>query len=345
MNKKAKHKKLIGNIIVAVGIIIVACTIYIFLCLNSKINAKEDITLQVKYNTSINDIIGDLNQQRLLTPQFLYVYIAKFYAWTTNSHILAGVHKFDKNLTNGGLIEALFSGKNLLVKRVTFPEGITINKFASILNKQMGIDSTSLIQLCNSQTVIEELGINANSLEGYLMPATFDFFVDITPETIIKTLVNEQKRVWKRYENNAKEINMNFHTALTLASIIEAETPIINERKTISGIYHNRLKKNMLLQADPTVQYALGSRKKKLLFSDLKIDSPYNTYIHSGLPPTPINSPSPSSIEAAIKPEQNNFYYFVAIGDGSNKHNYSKTFQEHKQQIARYKKNMNEQNK
>jgi UPF0755 protein len=345
MKKRNINKKIIGNIIIALGTIIIAVAIYIFFCLNSKIDAKEDITLQVKYNTSINDIIGDLNQQGLLTPQFLYAYIAKFYAWTTNSHILAGVHKFDKNLTNGGLIEALFSGKNLLVKRVTFPEGITINKFASILNKQMNIDSTYFVQLCNDKTLIEKLGINANSLEGYLMPATFDFFVDITPETIIKTLVNEQKRVWKRYENSAKNINMNFHTALTLASIIEAETPVIAERKIISGIYHNRLKKNMLLQADPTVQYALGNRKKKLLFSDLKIDSPYNTYIHYGLPPTPINSPSPSSIEAAVKPDSNNFYYFVAIGDGSNKHNYSKTFQEHKQQIVRYKNNMNNRNK
>jgi len=132
---------------------------------------------------------------------------------------------------------------------------------------------------------------------------------------------------------------LNIHQILTLASIIEAETPVISERKRVSGVFHNRLKKKMPLAADPTIQYALGTHKKRLLYSDLEVDSPYNTYKNAGLPPGPINSPSYSSIEAALTPEVHNYLFFVAKGDGSNTHNFAKNYDEHQNNRKIFNKN------
>jgi UPF0755 protein len=318
---------------------ILVFSIYCYEKITSKINTTESIELSIDKNNGINEIIQKLNEKGLLKPKWFFTAVAKSYARATGKFIFAGVYKFPATFTNGELVVALFNGKNLLVKKVTFPEGITINRFASILQKRMDIDSAYFVQLCYNQNFIKHLNINATNLEGYLMPATFNFFVDVTAEKIIETLVQEQKKVWQKYENDAKKIDFDYHRTLTLASIIEAETPVIDERKLVSGVYHNRLRKRMLLQADPTVQYALGTQKKRLLYSDLEIDSRYNTYKYADLPPGPINSPSPSSIEAAVNPEGSDYLFFVAVGDGSNRHNFSKNFTEHQQQVDNFKKN------
>ena len=339
MARKKRKKKLLVIIPSVILLVMLAFSIYCYEKITSKIDATESIELTIGNNSGINEIIRKLNEQNLLKPNWFFSVVARGYAYATGKFIFAGVHKFPASLTQGELIVALFSGKNLLVTKITFPEGITVKRFASILQKQMNIDSAYFVQLCNSEEFIKKLEIDADNLEGYLMPATFNFFVDITPEKIIETLVQEQKKVWEKYENDAQKIGFNYHQTLTLASIIEAETPVIDERKLVSGVYHNRLKKGMLLQADPTVQYALGTQKKRLLYSDLEIDSRYNTYKYAGLPPGPINSPSSSSIEAAVNPEESDYLFFVAVGDGSNRHNFSKTFDEHQQQVENFRKN------
>jgi len=332
-------KKILVIVIAIISLAILTFSIYCYQKITSKVETTENIELNISNNSGINEVIANLNEQGLLKPNWLFRTVAKGYARATGKFIFAGVHQFPATLTNGELVVALFSGKNLMVEKVTFPEGITVKRFASILQKQMNIDSAYFVQLCNNKDFIKKLALDVDNLEGYLMPATFNFFVNITPEKIIETLVQEQKRVWKKYENDAKKIGFDYHKTLTLASIIEAETPVIDERKLVSGVYHNRLKRGMLLQADPTVQYALGTTKKRLLYSDLEIDSRYNTYKYAGLPPGPINSPSPSSIEAAVNPEQTDYLFFVAVGDGSNRHNFSRNYAEHKKQVAIFRKN------
>ena len=328
--------------IITISVILLAILIFSIYCyekINSKVDTTENIELNISNNSGINEVIKNLNEQGLLKPNWLFLTVARGYARATGKFIFAGVHQFPATLTNGELIVALFSGKNLLVTKVTFPEGITVKRFASILQRDMNIDSVYFVQLCHDRDFIKKLGMEANNLEGYLMPSTFTFFVNITAEKIIETLVNEQKKVWRKYEDYAKKIGFDYHKTLTLASIIEAETPVIAERRLVSGVYHNRLKRGMLLQADPTVQYALGTTKKRLLYADLRIDSPYNTYKYAGLPPGPINSPSPSSIEAAVNPKKTDYLFFVAVGDGSNRHNFSKNYAEHLKQVAIFRKN------
>lgn len=136
---------------------------------------------------------------------------------------------------------------------------------------------------------------------------------------------------------------MSRHQVVTLASIVEAETPVLEERPRVAGVYINRLEKGMLLQADPTVQYALN-KFSRLTYSDLNYDSPYNTYRYAGLPPSPINSPSKSSIDAVLNYEKHNFIYFVAKGDGSGLHNFARTYEEHLKNVSLYRKNIGRRN-
>jgi UPF0755 protein len=213
--------------------------------------------------------------------------------------------------------------------------------FASILQNKLNIDSAEFVRLCNDTNICNKFKIDYFSLEGYLKPATYNFSVDMNVLNIINILVGEQMKELNKYENEYKKNNFNKHQILTLASIIEAETPVINERKKVSGVYHNRLNKKIPLCADPTIQYILEKHKSRLLYSDLEINSPYNTYKNVGLPPAPINSPSPSSIEAAIYPEEHKYYYFVAKGDGTNTHNFANTHEEHLKNKTLFNKRRN----
>jgi len=217
---------------------------------------------------------------------------------------------------------------------VSIPEGLNLMEIASIFQHKMKIDSVTFVSLCLNQRFIDSLDMNTSSLEGYLYPNTYEFYHNSTPQVVIKRLTKEFNKMWVRYCSNVDKKNQ--HSILTLASIVEAETPVISERKTVAGVYQNRINKGMKLEADPTVQYALQS-KKRLYYNDLEIDNPYNTYRFKGLPPGPINSPSISSIIAAISPENHTYLFFVARGDNTNLHYFSSTYSQHLESVALYR--------
>ncbi|MBL8003816.1 MAG: endolytic transglycosylase MltG [Candidatus Kapabacteria bacterium] len=217
---------------------------------------------------------------------------------------------------------------------ISIPEGLNIMEIASIFRHKMKIDSVAFLSLCTNQQFIDSLNINANSLEGYLYPNTYEFYQNSTPQVVLKRLTKEFNKMWTKYCSSVEVKDQ--RSILTLASIVEAETPIISERRTVAGVYQNRINKGMKLEADPTVQYALKS-KKRLYYKDLEIDNPYNTYRYKGLPPGPINSPSISSILAAISPENHSYLFFVARGDNSNLHYFSTTYSQHLESVALYR--------
>src|SRR6185503_18579324 len=182
--------------------------------------------------------------------------------------------------------------------------------------------------------LIRELGIPTATLEGYLFPETY-----LIPEgsgalPIVKRLVAEFERRWKPdWNSQLQRLGMTRHQVMTLASIIEKEARVASERPTISAVYHNRLKRGMLLQADPTVLYALGRHANRVLYRHLEVKSPYNTYRNVGLPPGPIASPGSASIEAALFPSDVRFLYFVAHPDGH--HEFTATVREHNEMVRR----------
>ncbi|MFC2131277.1 endolytic transglycosylase MltG [Bacteroidota bacterium] len=318
----------------------VASYYYINEELNENIPATDTIIITFPNNTNLDKCVGILNQSGIFEPGWLYELIVKGYSKLYTQHVFAGSYKFKPGMTNKDILNSIFSGENLFIVRITYPEGITLNKFAEITATKFRIKKDRFLRLVNSPEALRKRGIKARTAEGYLMPSTYEFFFNPGLEKIIDKLFNTQDKLWKeKYAQRAKRMGWSRHKILTLASIIEAETPVIDERARISGVYHNRLNKGMLLQADPTVQYAVGG-KQRLLYSDLEINNPYNTYKYTGLPPGPINSPSLSSIEAALNPEKHDFLFFVAKGDGTNRHNFARNHNEHLTFVAQYRRNL-----
>ena len=224
-------------------------------------------------------------------------------------------------------MKIIVEGKTALIT-VIIPEGITSYQIASILTQKVEVDSEKFVNLVNNKMFINELKMDVNSLEGYLFPNTYFFYWGITEKEIIRILVKEfNHNFTDSLKTIVTEKGWTVHQILTLASIIEGEAAIDSERALISAVYHNRLKKRMLLQADPSIQYIIPDGPRRLLNKDLKIDSPYNTYRYSGLPPGPVNNPGLNSIIAAIYPSDVNYLYFVAKGDGA--HVFSKSLSQH----------------
>jgi UPF0755 protein len=319
--------------------IILSFSAYVYLCFNESISDQE-IDIHIPQNTSINSAIEILNINELLQPYWLFAGMARYYSEYENKTLFAGYYLFYPGMTNTEILNSLFSGRNLNTVRVMIPEGSSIKRFADILDEKDVVDKVEFLRYCNSRSILDTFDIKTSSLEGYLMPDTYEFFKKQDPLEVLTILVEAQNKIWDRNFAKASSFaGKTRHEVLTLASIIEAESPVIDERKRISGVYHNRLRVGMLLQADPTIQYAVGE-KRRLLYSDLNINSPYNTYKFTGLPPGPINCPSKSSIEAALFPEEHNYYYFVAVGDGSGRHNFSRNLDQHNVFKRSFRRNM-----
>jgi len=224
-------------------------------------------------------------------------------------------------------------------------EGWAIEKINREFFEVFQIDTLKFKSLCDDSQLIKSLGINANSLEGYLYPDTYLFSTDFihsdTKEIdIITTLVNEFKRKYKEATKGNLNTNLSMHQLVTLASIIQGECVYTNEMDTVSSVYSNRLKKGMLLQADPTIQYIIPGPNKRLYNKDYTKykSSPYNTYSHKGLPPGPISSPGFYALRAAAYPAETNFLFFVAKGD--NLHHFTSNERDHINAKNKYLKNV-----
>ncbi|MFC1481064.1 endolytic transglycosylase MltG [Candidatus Neomarinimicrobiota bacterium] len=221
---------------------------------------------------------------------------------------------------------------------ITVPEGSTLDQVALFIAAKYPIDVEVFSHLTEDKELLTELGIKQKTLEGYLFPDTYLIPNGSNELGIIKRMVRQTQSVLDdEMLEVAKQFSFDAKSILTLASIIEGEARVGSERSLISAVYHNRLKKGMRLQADPTVQYAIPGKQRRLLFRDYKINSPYNTYRYKGLPPGPINNPGLASIRAALNPSDVDYLYFVATEDGS--HIFSTTWEEHRAAIDRIRKN------
>ena len=189
--------------------------------------------------------------------------------------------------------------------------------------------------LAHDPNFCTSLGIDSDNLEGYLFPDTYFFEKGMPPETILATMVTRFQKVFvPAWKNRARQRGLSVHQVVTLASIIEKETGTPDERALISSVFHNRLKRNMRLQSDPTVIYGISNFNGNLTRKDLKTPSPYNTYIIKGLPPGPIANPGRLAMEAALFPVNSKFYFFVSKNDTT--HHFSATLKEHNRAVGKY---------
>ena len=288
-------------------------------------NEEAIVSLYVNKGNNLHQVVNKLKEQKIfIQPTFFLTYAELF---KIDRRIHVGKYDLNKGITLAELTEKLTTGKGSSLD-VTIPEGLNFKQIAGILKNQAGVDSAGFVEVASDTSFIGELNLDAPNLEGYLFPNTYKSYWGMEPKDVAKIMVKELSNILgDSLIRRMEQINFSLYQALTLASLIEAEAQNPEERPIISAVYHNRLNKNMLLQCDPTVIYALPDLDRPLVLKDLEIDSPYNTYKYTGLPPGPINNPGKASIQAALYPANVDFLYFVAKGDGS--HIFSSTLEEH----------------
>ncbi|MDQ6887884.1 MAG: endolytic transglycosylase MltG [Gemmatimonadota bacterium] len=254
--------------------------------------------------------------------------------------IKAGTYALRRGASWSELVVALSRGQGLEA-RVTIPEGWSLAEIESALAKALGANEDSIAAAARDTALLRRLDIPSGSLEGYLFPDTYRFPYGTSPREAIHEMVRRFEGVWRpEWTERLPQLAMSRHDVITLASIIEKEARLAEERPVISAVYHNRLRLQMPLQADPTIQYARGEHTDRVLYRDLAIESRYNTYKHPGLPPGPIASPGRASIEAALYPAGVRYLYFVAGADGH--HEFRETFREHVQAKGEMKRELRE---
>lgn len=243
--------------------------------------------------------------------------------------IQPGVYEVRRGTAWGEILDKLSRG-DVVKTRVVIPEGFTLRQIAPRLATAAGIPADSALAIVTDSGAVAKYGVPGPSLEGYLYPATYVFPMGTPVDRMVREMVRGYKNAWTpAMRQRAQALGMDEREVVALASIVEREARVWSERPTISAVYHNRLKKGMRLQADPTVQYALPNPKARLLYSDIEAvaDNPYNTYARAGLPPGPIASPSKGAIEAALNPAAVDYLYFVARPNGT--HVFTRTLAEH----------------
>lgn len=248
--------------------------------------------------------------------------------------IQPGVYDISPAESPAAILSRLVKG-DIATNRVTFPEGYTLERMAErIEEKQIGKAEPFLQVAAREGNTLKAASFTPPAnLEGYLFPDTYKFPVDADEKAIAQRMLdNFDRLVAQGKEDEIKKSGRSLHEIVTIASLIEREARVSQDREKIAGVIYNRLNRKMPLQIDATVQYARGEHKARLLYRDLKVDSPYNTYRIVGLPPGPICSPGLASIEAALNPESSEYLYYVARSDGS--HVFGKTLAEHNRNIA-----------
>ena len=336
-----KIKSNINNIVKYIAIIGLSSFLVFYYALSSVgVDCPQHKSFVIPRGAGSNKVVKILEETGCFNKGRVFKWLMFISREDTNirpgRYTLTGI----KNLSD---LKALITTESKDYTSVTILEGWTINETAHKLSNIIKIDSSIFISLCNDIDFIYDLGVRAKTLEGYLFPDTYLFLtnrisVDIKEEEVIERMVQE---FFSNYKKNIglrnKKVQLTPHEVVTLASIIQGECVYEDEMPTVSSVYTNRLIKNWLLQADPTIQYLKPGKNKRLYNKDYhRFDSPYNTYQNKGLPPGPINSPGVAAMIAAAFPKETDYMFFVA--KGNNRHFFSKTEKEHNNAKRKYLK-------
>lgn len=283
--------------------------------------------VHVPRGASFADVVDTLADRRIVRAPRLFALYARVTG--ADDEIQAGTYGFRRGTGWARVLEDLREG-NVLTVRVVVPEGWNLRRIADRLAARLDLERDAILALLGDSATAARFGVPGPSLEGYLYPATYVLPVGIEPEAAIRRMVARYRRIWTPSRRaRLDSLGMTEQEAVTLASIVETEAKLRDEMPTIAAVYHNRLRIGYPLQADPTVQYALGEHQSRVLYPhiDQVADNPYNTYTHPGLPPGPIASPSVWAIDAVLWPADVDYLYFVARPDGS--HIFTRSLAEH----------------
>ena len=293
---------------------------------------RTQATVNIRKGSNFSETADSLAAHGVIRAPRLFRQYAKLLG--RDRSVRYGMYLLERGTSWNGVLDALEKGEGM-VTRVRIVEGWTLWDIVPTLADSLKVPQDSVLAVVRDTALLRRLQVprGISDMEGYLFPDTYDFPVGATARQAIVYMIRRFERVWTpEWEARAVERKLTRHQVITLASIVEKEVRRGSERPTVAGVYSNRLARGMLLQADPTVQYALQRRRPgRVLFRDLRVDSPYNTYRRAGLPPGPIASPGAKSIEATLYPADVPYLYFVAHPDGH--HEFRATYREHLEAI------------
>jgi len=343
--KKDNHKFHILFLLQVFGmlsVVTVLLALFIALCLtgefflyaNSPTDVHQPISINIEKGASFKQIAKKLYDAHLIDHLKYFNYLARLLK--ADTRIQSGTYTLSPCMSPHYILNQLIAG-NVALTRVVFPEGYTIALMSEILEQSEIISKEEFVSYVNNPEIVRALGIEADSLEGYLFPDTYYFEKHSRPERVVKTMM---KKFWQVFDQTlckrAEEIGFSIHETVTFASIVEKETGQAHERPKIASVFHNRLKRNMRLESDPTVIYGIPNFDGNLTRTHLKLTTPYNTYRIKGLPRGPIANPGENAIRAALYPESTNYLYFVSKQDGT--HHFSTNLKAHNRAVDTYQR-------
>ncbi|MGH9685043.1 MAG: endolytic transglycosylase MltG [Candidatus Acidiferrales bacterium] len=298
----------------------------------------QKVFVEVPHGTSRWRIAGILAHDRVIRNRLAFELLS---LWHIRRPLQAGEYLVDRPVSSREIFWMISKGR-IFVHVVTVPEGWSMYDIASELDRQGICARKDFLDAAKNTSLISDLAPHAADDEGFLFPSTYEFTRHTTCPQIVATMIHEFRGVWTTIDPSSSQPfpqRLTLEQVVTLASLVERETPNPEERPLVAGVFYNRLEKGYALQCDPTVQYALekaGRPTKNVRPEDLRIDSPYNTYEHRGLPPGPIANPGAASLRAALDPAKTDYLYFVANDQGG--HFFSKSLAEHNRNVARYRR-------
>lgn len=298
----------------------------------------EKIFVDVPHGTSRWGIAGILRKNDVIRNRLAF---ELFSLWHVRVPMQAGEYYFDRPVDSREVFWQIGLGR-VYVRTFTIPEGFTMFDIAGEVDKQGICSREDFLAAAKKTRLVNDLAPNVQTLEGFLFPSTYDYTRQTSCEQIVRRMVQNFRAVWESLQSSAlpnSPSNLSPLDTVTLASLVERETPSPGERPLVAGVFDNRLKRGEPMQCDPTVAYALelaGHPVKYVRAPDLRFESPYNTYLHKGLPPGPIANPGEASLRAALAPAQTDYMFFVANDQGG--HFFSKTLAEHNRNIAKYRR-------
>jgi UPF0755 protein len=308
-------------------------------------NTTQEGHVYIPTGSTIDEVEALIRPYLKRVKPFVWVAGLKKYS----NAIKPGKYWISKGLNNNDLVDLLRSGNQTIVK-LSFNNQDSLEKLAGRISQQIEADSTNLLNRMRDETFIKSSGFNKYTAIGMYVPNTYDFYWNTSAGQFTKRMLKEYNKFWNsnRLEKAQKQ-KLNKNEVITLASIVQKETALVEERPIVAQLYLNRLHHKWPLQADPTIIFALKQKSnpeiviKRVLTKDLSINSPYNTYENLGLPPGPIAMPDISSIDAVLSPAKHNYYYMCASIEQIGKHEFAKTLSEHNRNARKYQSWLNKQ--
>ncbi|MGM0497226.1 MAG: endolytic transglycosylase MltG [Bacteroidota bacterium] len=346
MRKKHKNRKygiIFLSIILIIGIIVsINLYIKIFSSNVSLENGKQETYLHIPSDANYNDVIKLVKEKDYINDIQSFRWVAKKKNY--DSYVQAGRYKIKDGMNNNEIVNILRSGDqepiNLTINNIRTKE-----ELASKISKQIEADSAKLVKLLNDKDFLAQYDFDPQTVYAMILHDSYEFWWNTTASEFLSRMHKEHERFWdEEKRKKAEQLNLSPVEVSTLASIVHEETIRNDEMPEISGVYINRLRKGMPLQADPTLKFALEDFSiNRVLNKHMRIDSPYNTYKNRGLPPGPINFPSKKAINSVLNYEDHDYLYFAAKPDFSGYHNFSRTHRQHIRNAQKYRQALNEE--